>query len=75
MYGGKKLKMEKLAAIARENEVKEKSQKQQQRYAWNYTSMRQKSEVDPFMRSIKGLKINKKSTVTKVKKIPMDSAE
>jgi len=25
MYGGKKLKMEKLAAIARENEVKEKS--------------------------------------------------
>ena len=48
--------MEKLAAIARENEVKEKSQKQQQRYAWNYTSMRQKSEVDQFMRSIKWAK-------------------
>ena len=56
MYGGKKLKMEKLVAIARENEVKEKSQKQQQRYAWNYTSMRQKSEVDQFMRSIKWAK-------------------
>ena len=56
MYGGKKLKMEKLAAIARENEVKEKSQKQQQRYAWNYTSMRQKSDVDQFMRSIKWAK-------------------
>ena len=56
MYGGKKLKMEKLAAIALENEVKEKSQKQQQRYAWNYTSMRQKYEVDQFMRSIKWAK-------------------
>ena len=52
----KKLKMEKLVAIARENEVKEKSQKQQQRYAWNYTSMRQKSEVDQFMLSIKWAK-------------------
>ena len=29
MYGGKKLKMKKSADIARENEVKEKSQKQQ----------------------------------------------
>ena len=56
MYGGKKLKMEKLAAIAQENEVKEKSQKQQQRYAWNYTSMRQKSEVDQFMQIIKWAK-------------------
>ena len=54
MYGGKKLKMEKLAAIALENEVKEKSQKQQQRYARNYTSMRgQKPEMDQFMQSIK----------------------
>ena len=52
----KKLKMEKSDKIARENEVKEKSQKQQQRYAWNYTSMRQKSEVDQFMRSIKWAK-------------------
>ena len=56
MYGGKKLKMEKSAEIARENEVKEKSQKQQQRYAWNYTSMRQKSEVDQFMQIIKWAK-------------------
>ena len=55
MYEGKKfLKMEKSAKIARENEVKEKSQKQQQRYARNYTSMRgQKSEMDQFMQSIK----------------------
>ena len=50
----KKLKMEKSAKIARENEVKEKSQKQHQRYARNYTSMRgQKSEMDQFMQSIK----------------------
>ena len=50
----KKLKMEKSAKIARENKVKEKSQKQQQRYARNYTSMRgQKSEMDQFMQSIK----------------------
>ena len=48
--------MEKLAAIAQENEVKEKSWKQRQRYVWNYTSMRQKSEVDQFMRSIKWAK-------------------
>ena len=48
------LKMEKSAKISRENEVKEKSQKQQQRYARNYTSMRgQKSEMDQFMQSIK----------------------
>ena len=55
MYEGKKnLKMEKSAKIARENEVKEKSQRQQQRYARNYTSMRgQKSEMDQFMQSIK----------------------
>ena len=57
MYGGKKLKMEKSADIARENEVKEKSQKQQQKYAWNYKSMReQKSEVDQFIQSIKWAK-------------------
>ena len=50
----KNLKMEKSAKISRENEVKEKSQKQQQRYARNYTSMRgQKSEMDQFMQSIK----------------------
>ena len=50
----KNLKMEKSAKIARENEVKEKSQKQQQRYARNNTSMRgQKSEMDQFMQSIK----------------------
>ena len=50
----KKLKMEKSAKISRENEVKEKSQKQQQRYARNYTLMRgQKSEMDQFMQSIK----------------------
>ena len=50
----KNLKMEKSAKIAQENEVKEKSQKQQQRYARNYTSMRgQKSEMDQFMQSIK----------------------
>ena len=53
----KKLKMEKSAEIARENEVKEKSQKQQQRYDRNYTSMRgQKSEVDQFMQIIKWAK-------------------
>ena len=57
MYGGKKLKMEKSAEIARENEVKEKSQKQQQRYARNYTLMRgQKSEVDQFTQLIKWAK-------------------
>ena len=57
MYGGKKLKMEKLTEIARENEVKEKSQKQQQRYARNYTLMRgQKSEVDQFTQLIKWAK-------------------
>ena len=70
--------MEKLVAIARENEVKEKSQKQQQRYAWNYTSMRQKSlKWTNLCGQSNGLKINKKSTrtVTKVKKKPMDYAE
>ena len=57
MYGGERLKMEKPAKITQENEVKEKSQKQQQRYARNYTSMRgQKSEVDQFMQIIKWAK-------------------
>ena len=49
--------MEKSDEIAQENEVKEKSQKQQQRYARNYTSIRrQKSEVDQFMQIIKWAK-------------------
>ena len=49
--------MEKSAKITQENEVKEKSQKQQQKYAWNYKSMReQNSEVDQFIQSIKWAK-------------------
>ena len=55
--------MDKSDEIARENEVKEKSQKQQQRYARNYTSMRgQKSEVDQFMQVIKCTIIKAKNT-------------
>ena len=55
--------MEKSDEIARENEVKEKSQKQQQRYARNYTSMRgQKSEMDQFMQVIKYTIIKAKNT-------------